>query len=499
MLIVIMTLSLRAESQEIRKLTYEDGLMIALQSSFTFKRQDLAFKSSYYNLKAQSAKLKSRANMTMYLPSFEESIKQEYNYSIDGYQFVSTNQLRFQTQMEIKQPVPTGGYFSLNADFYYRDQKNVEQEEKRDYFGKLFLSFSQPILQPNELKNDIEYAEMGLTETRLKYAESKARSLSWLTGRFYEIYKLQKQIKNNEEMISQYDEACRFAEERRRAGIIDETELLTLQVDQENIKSDLVRLRASRENQEERFKLQIGLDRDINIVVIADEEFVTLNTSLEDAIDLGMQNRVEIIRSQLWLRMNEISFERIKSEGCLTGQIDVTFGYDNSEERFTNIFEEYDKSQSILFTFELPILDWGRNKAKREEKQVEIDKIKNHQVDLSRRIVREITDAFHKVEETIGRLEILRTSQEDAERSYNLSFEQFNNNQLPAQELRLARQRLIDTKDRYLNAYVDYQRALAELNRSTMWNFQRNQSLVTEDEINALIASVDNNDNENNN
>ena len=62
--------------------------------------------------------------------------------------------------------------------------------------------------------------------------------------------------------------------------------------------------------------------------------------------------------------------------------------------------------------------------------------------------------------------------------------------------IRLARERMIDTKSRYLQAYQSYESALSELNRTTMWDFQNNKSLVTEEEINAIILSLNENNNE---
>jgi len=477
-------------AQDTQQLTYDESLIIATQSSFTFKRQELDFKRDYYNLLRTKAGLKSNAYLSFMTPYFEESIVQEYIPETGTLEFVSSSKLRYNTKLRVSQPLPTGGDFSLNLEGTYLNQKGYRQ-----YFGKLYLEFSQPILKPNELKNNIEKAEMKLEQTRLSYAQSKAGSISWLTGRFFNMFRLQEQIKNNEEMVTQYQEAFKLAEERKNRGELAENELLILQVDLENIQSNLVKLRNDLQNGEEQFRQQVGIDKSRHVEVVADIDFQPVAITLDDAIEIGVKNRVEIVRSQLSLRQQELDFEKKKSEGKLTGEIVIRFGFDNHKEFLEDILKNYLDSQNIIFKFKLPLLDWGRNEAELDVKRMSMEKTKNYQVNQSRQIVKEITDSYNKVAEALGRLAILRASQEDSERSYALTFDQFNANESTAQNLRLARERLINNKDRYLNAFVAYQQALADMNRTTMWDFQNNRPLVTDEEIEAIVTALNNNDN----
>ena len=62
-------------SQQPRLLTFEESLIIAVQSSFTFKQQEMEFKQDYYNLLYRRAALKSNAYLDFLLPQFNESIE----------------------------------------------------------------------------------------------------------------------------------------------------------------------------------------------------------------------------------------------------------------------------------------------------------------------------------------------------------------------------------------------------------------------------------------
>ncbi|MFC1493508.1 TolC family protein, partial [candidate division KSB1 bacterium] len=420
-------------SQEVRVLNFDESLSIALKSSYTFKELENNFRRDYYVLKAQQAGLKSSAGMEFSLPAFNESITQQYNSVTETHEFVSSKTLRYKSKLVVNQPVPTGGNLSFNADLSTLDQFN----NSMDYIGSIFLKFEQPILQPNQLKNNLERAEINVERTRLNYASRKSGSLSWMTGIYYDLYRFQKQIKLKEELLAELQQIYIDAETSNQRAEIDSTQLLQLRMDIDNLSSDLFKLRADRKNREERFKQQIGLDQSVNIAVAEEEDVSPVTVNLEDALMKGMQYRPEVKRFELDLRNRNIEIEQIKSRGRLRGSIVVTFGFDNIDEELSRILIDYNQSRSIKLELSLPILDWGRNKARLAEQNIIKETIINNQDNQSKQIRREISDAYFRLQETINRLDNLRDSQDNAQRSFRLTKELFAQSEVKAQDLRL--------------------------------------------------------------
>ncbi|MCP4726405.1 MAG: TolC family protein [bacterium] len=490
---IILFLSSNGWAQDVRVLNFDESLSIALKSSYTFKELENNFKRDYYVLKAQQAGLKSSAGMQFSLPAFDESITQQYNSVTETHEFVSSKTLRYKSKLVVNQPVPTGGNLSFNANLSTLDQFN----NSMDYIGSIFLKFEQPILQPNQRKNDLERAEINLERTRLNYASRKSGSLSWMTGIYYDLFRFQKQIQLKEVLLSELQQIHIDAGANNRDAGIDSTELLQLIMDIDNLSSDLFKLRTDRQNREERFKQQIGLDQSVSIAVAEEEDVTPVSVNLEDALMKGMQYRPEVKRYELDLRNRNIAIEQIKSQGRLRGSIEVTFGFDNIDEELSRILVDYNQSRSIKLELSLPILDWGRNKARLAEQNIIKETIVNNQDNQSKQIRREISDAYFSLQESINRLDNLKDSQDNAQRSYRLTKEQFAQSEVKAQDLRLARERLIETVDRWLNSLVDYKEAILEMNRMTMWDFQKNREFVTDEEINEIIRVIENNENNN--
>jgi outer membrane protein TolC len=95
-------------------------------------------------------------------------------------------------------------------------------------------------------------------------------------------------------------------------------------------------------------------------------------------------------------------------------------------------------------------------------------------------IAREIKDVVARVLTAQSRLQVLEKSQKLAERSYEISLARFDNGDITSQELALDRDRLTRARSTYLEAYIDYQTAVADLKRKTLYDFEKDRSLVEE-------------------
>ena len=93
-------------------------------------------------------------------------------------------------------------------------------------------------------------------------------------------------------------------------------------------------------------------------------------------------------------------------------------------------------------------------------------------------IVREVREIVRSVREAIIRLEIFEKNQDVAQRSYEISRMRFENGDITSQELGIEQERLADTQLAYLNAFITYQLAIADLKRKTMWDFENNTSYL---------------------
>ena len=58
------------------------------------------------------------------------------------------------------------------------------------YYNRLFLQFEQPFFQPNNLKNNIEYAEIDLRRTELNYVTDRVNLADDIADDYYDLFEL---------------------------------------------------------------------------------------------------------------------------------------------------------------------------------------------------------------------------------------------------------------------------------------------------------------------
>ncbi|MFC2075794.1 TolC family protein, partial [candidate division KSB1 bacterium] len=120
---------------------------------------------------------------------------------------------------------------------------------------------------------------------------------------------------------------------------------------------------------------------------------------------------------------------------------------------------------------------WGRNQYQTKAAEANL---KNSELNLENQkksIRRNVLNTVERVREATNRVEVLKRSQELAQRTYDISLDQFNRGEASSQDLTLAQNRLTRAQSAYLNAFISYKIAMADLSRQTMWDFERGVSL----------------------
>jgi outer membrane protein TolC len=97
-----------------------------------------------------------------------------------------------------------------------------------------------------------------------------------------------------------------------------------------------------------------------------------------------------------------------------------------------------------------------------------------------RQVIQEIRAVITRLNESRGRLEELKQTQQVAQRSFEISQARFDNGDITGQELAQDRDRLTDARQNYLTAFIDYQLAVADLKRNTLYDWEKGVSLVAE-------------------
>ena len=257
-------------------------------------------------------------------------------------------------------------------------------------------------------------------------------------------------------------------------------------------KNSLVEAEGNLQRSEDYFKQLIGLKLSDEIGVQTDFEIIKIDVDLEKALEYALVNRSEIRESEIALELAKINVKETDARSEIRGDIEAFYDitgisdpylpYSSSPKTLWNSsiddLKRRPNNKGVVFTLSVPLWDWGVNAAEVAASRTRLDDSKLALEDQRKTIVRQVQDVVGRLKESENRLEVLRQNQDVAQRAFDISLNRFNNGDITSQELALDRNRLTQAKFSYLNAYIDYKTAIADLKRKTMWDFEKNRSLI---------------------
>ncbi len=464
-------------------LTLEQSIDIALGRSNNAKQLEQNLISSRMSLRAARLSFKSNAQFdVLSLPNFEQS-ERPTNVQGGGISFDRQETLNFAAQVSVNQPVSfTDGTFSLVSSmsrFRFRTFGEFEQTDI-SFRPDFRVQYSQPLFTLNRLKTGLKRAELNLESTLQTYTRSQLDLVFNVTANFYSLFQAQQQAQIDNEQVTQSENAYRIANLKQQAGLLPEVEVLRLEVDLANARNTAATSEANLLQSEDAFKNLIGLSITDIVEATTDLEYTPVEVTLEKALGEALDRRTELRSDEISVELDRISVKETDTNREVSGQIFLSYGLSNREERFSDAFQNFDNDRSVRVSLSIPLWDWGRNAAEVQSAKANLESsilTKQNRVNL---ITEEIRTAVRNLASAQTRVEINKRSQELAEKSYRISLLRFENGDISSQDLALEQTRLTQSRTNYLASVIDYKRTLADLRRKTLWDFERSAPVVVE-------------------
>jgi outer membrane protein TolC len=479
-----------AQAQQKMTLTIEQAVDIALRESYTVQSNDENRKAMQFEYLYYKAQFKPRLDLNLFTPSWNEAVSAvEQTNDLPVYN--STSSIQFGGDLRFTYVLPTGGNLALMGNLYHenlrttfaQDYSTLQRKQAYSQFG---LIFDQPVFTKNRLRENLKVAQYQYERSELFFTRTQMDIVYNVTQGFYQVYKAAYEKQINEEQLRNAQEALRIAKLKFETGNIPEGDLLVTEINA--LQSD-VNLSASAgryESQKDEFKLLIGIEMTTEIDIAAEMDFETVAIDLNTAVEQALANRLEVKETEYDIKLQQIEIDRAKREREVKGNIYAYYDFTGLstqagkvDELFRSSFDNFavrPPNRGITFTLTVPILDWGRGRNKVKTQTI---RLKERQLALdntNERIVKEIRDIVRTVYEAEKRFRINQKNRDNATHSYRISRLRFENGDLSGQELATEQERLSQVQLAFIDTYITYQLALADLKRRTMWDFENNRS-----------------------
>jgi outer membrane protein len=141
------------------------------------------------------------------------------------------------------------------------------------------------------------------------------------------------------------------------------------------------------------------------------------------------------------------------------------------------VFRDVNTTQGAALTVTIPVFDWGSNTLQVESALYQHESAVLTLENTQQQIRQEVLDLINRLKLAESRILVLEKSIAVAQKSYDISVERFQTGTTSRNDVAQAQQRLTSAKINSLSAIIDYQVALADLKRRTLWDYEKKEAV----------------------
>lgn len=457
-------------------LTLSEAITIAQRSSRDIKKSKLNLYGNQRSLDAQRAALKSR--FALDVTPFDYNRHRSFN---DLFSTWNTNKdyNSFAT-FSVSQPiVATDGTISLVNRFGYRDNYSEFQDVRtKTYSNNLYLQVDQPIFTYNRTKMQLKELELNLENATIGNALELLSLEQRVTQLFYTFYQRQNAWQIASDEYENQKVSYEITKNKVDADLLAQEELYQAELNLATSKSTLENNNVLLENAADDFKLQLGLDLTEEIEVVVNINFVTREVDLDKALSHGLAHRMELRQRAIDIERSQFEQIRTRALNEFKGSVALSLGVFGDNERAPNVYDVPAVNPRVAVSFNIPIFDWGENRARmeaanatREIKKIDLEVEKNDIMINVRKIYRNLQNLENQIQ-------IAEQNVKNATLTYDLNLERYRNGDLTSIDLNRFQSQLSEKKSTYADALINYKIELLNLKIVSLYDFETQQPVI---------------------
>ncbi|MTI33197.1 TolC family protein [Xanthovirga aplysinae] len=459
-----------------RTLTLEESIQIAQNSSPDIKKSRLNLLSNRKSLDAQRAALKSK--FALDITPIEYNRARGFN---DLFSQWNTNEdYNSYANFSVSQPIAaTDGTISLNNRFMYRDNYSEFQgAATRTYSNNLYLQLDQPIFTYNRNKLQLKELELNLENAHINNEMQLLTLERNVTQSFYSFYQNQNNLEISRDEFENQQVSYEITQNKVDADLLAKEELYQAELNLATSKSTMENNQVMLDNAADDFKLLLGIDLNEAIAVEVDINFITREVDLNQAIQYGLDNRMELRQRNIEIERSQFELIRTKSLNEFKGAVSLSLGVFGDNKKAVEVYQTPDINPRVAVSFSIPIWDWGENRARMQASNANLEISKIDLEVQKNDIIINIRKTYRSLQNLENQIEIAEQNVKNAKRTYDINLERYKNGDLTSIDLNRFQSQLSDKKSALADALINYKIELLNLKILTLYDFENQQPVM---------------------
>ena len=473
-LLALLTLSLHSFGQKTYSL--EEVIDIAKSNSPAYKAAETRKENRYWQYRVFKSQYVPQLSLQGTIPRFNRSV--EPVPQPDGTTdflpvFRSDSDIRLELQQQVGL---TGGTVFINSSLNRFDNFS---EDVYSYGGDpLSIGFRQPLFAFNALKWDKKIEPLRYEESKREFVE-EFESISKEASRLYfDLLRAQISLQIALKNLGNNDTIYKIAEGRYQLGKIPENELLQLELSLMNSRQAVAQSKLDLETNQLSLKSYLGLSNQDQLTLIIPESIPEFDIDPDKALEEALNNRQEAIGFERRLLEADRGVAQAKGETGLNVNVFGSFGLTNNASTLPDIYARPEDQQRLQLGFSIPIVDWGRQKARVKTAAANYQLVQYTVEQEKVNFSQEVYTQVRTLEMLRDQVKITQKADEISQRRYEIAKNRYLIGKISITDLSIALTEKDQAKRDYISSLGNFWQAYFNLRQLTLYDFEADRRLI---------------------
>jgi len=329
------------------------------------------------------------------------------------------------------------------------------------------LKAQQVLFSGGKLINGIKVAQKYRNLQKKTYELQEEQLVFDITKAYYELVLLNEVVNIQREALDLANSHFQRVQNLNENGLVSEYDLLRADLEVSKLAPALEDIENKFVIAQTNFKRQIGELSSDDLVFDDKLEKVTVpSLTLDEAINNGLENRIELYLSDLSVEMYQVKHNAEKGNYLPNVLLTADITKFSSTKEFEIKSENFGTQYSAGIVFQIPLFTGMSNNAKIQQTKHELKKAELGNMDAKDLIKLEITNNWQSLQTAVQQLNVQEKNIKTAEKGYEIANERYENNIGIQLEILDAQTQLNVAKVSYIQALYQLNIAVNSFNKS---------------------------------
>src|SRR5690554_2662628 len=475
--ICFVCIAFSANSQNnVTTLSLFDVIELSQEQSPAAKQAETRVKNRYWQYQLYKSNYNPQLALSGNIPGYNR----DYfgNTLDDGTMvFQEREQVNSLLNLGIMQPIAlTGGAVSINTNMNYFSDLN--RHEDRFNTTLVNIRLNQPLFAYNSLKWDKRTEPMRYEESKRSFVEEMEFVSREAVRYFFDYLDAQINLQIAEFNLNNTDTIYRIEQGRYNIGTTSKDKLLQVELQLLRSEQDVTQAHLDMQTSSQKLRAYLALKTNDTLRLILPDHIPDFDILMQDALMYAKMNRSDYIAFERSRIESQREVERARKQRFQTTLV-ASYGLNTASDDFSDAYSNPNHQQRVDIKLVVPILDWGRNKA-RIETALANQQLNEFVLDQDiQNFEQEIITLVRQFEVLRNQMRIAKKSDEVAEERYTVSQNRYLTGKVDITNLNIALSEKDAAKRSYNKALRDFWIAYFDLRRLTLYDFANKELLYT--------------------